>query len=275
MDIAMYEPGYPEKLKTKRQWALEGYLPLPDCLGTMYWTTPYKDKRARYYCDQEVAPATKEQLAEYWAPERERRKEYRRRRAAIAKYTASLHKASLLPAVPCDNPSGTIIFDTETTGKDPGKGHDEILQISIIDADGNTLINSYVKPRLHTEWPEAAAINRITPEKVSDAPDPEELIPVVKGIFESADTLIAYNGRFDLSFLDVWGICPTEEQTVIDVMPLFAEVYGEWSNYYCNYKWQTLSTAAKYFGYKFAAHDSLEDVRATLHIYNRLRGLNP
>lgn len=32
------------------------------------------------------------------------------------------------------------------------------------------------------------------------------------------------------------------------------------------YKWQKLTTAARYYGYQFNAHDSLEDVRATLHV---------
>ena len=106
---------------------------------------------------------------------------------------------------------------------------------------------------------------------VADAPDPEEIISTVKGIFESADMLIAYNGRFDLSFLDVWGIHPSEEQAVVDVMLEFAEVYGEKNYYYGGYKWQKLTTAASYYGYKFAAHDSLEDVRATLFIYRKMR----
>lgn len=36
-------------------------------------------------------------------------------------------------------------------------------------------------------------------------------------------------------------------------------------------KWQKLSTAASYYGYKFKAHDSLEDVRATLYVYKKLQ----
>lgn len=32
-------------------------------------------------------------------------------------------------------------------------------------------------------------------------------------------------------------------------------------------KWQKLTTAAKHFKFDFSAHDSLEDVKATLHCY--------
>lgn len=56
-------------------------------------------------------------------------------------------------------------------------------------------------------------------------------------------------------------------------MEEFAEIYGEWSEYYCNYKWKKLTTAASYYGYNFdnVAHDSLEDIKATLVVYNAIR----
>ena len=50
----------------------------------------------------------------------------------------------------------------------------------------------------------------------------------------------------------------------------FAEVYGEWSDYKNSYKWQKLSTAAAYYNFKFSAHNSLEDVKATLFVAQKL-----
>ena len=284
MHIATNMPGYPDKLKTKRQWALKGYLPKPDCVGTEYWTNSFFNLHTTYYTDEEVSPATREQLDVYWAPERERRGEQRKRHAALAKkrkkentryneYMDNIHSACLLPPVPCNNPSRIIVFDTETTGLDAWRLNDEILQLSIIDGDGNTLLNSYVKPGLHDRWPKATQVNGITSEMVKDAPQAKDLIPIVKGIFDSADILIAYNIDFDLGFLDQWGVCPTKEQEIVDVMEEFAEEYGEYNEYYGNYKWQKLTTAADYYGYIFDAHDSLEDVRATLYVYKKLRGL--
>lgn len=281
MHAATNMPGYPDKLKTKRQWALKGYLPKPDCEGTVYWTNPYYEKYYAYFRDDEVAPATQEQLNIYWAPERERRNSKRRARAAairkekarlaqFSQYLDSIHNASLLSPIPCNNPSRIIVFDTETTGLDAWNYHDEILQISIIDGEGNTLLSSYVKPGMHECWPKAAQINGITPDMVKDAPQAQDLIPLVKGIFASADTLIAYNIDFDLGFLDQWGINPTEDQVLIDVMERFAEVYGEYSEYFEGYKWQKLTTAADYYGYEYNAHDSLEDVKATLYVYKKM-----
>ena len=128
------------------------------------------------------------------------------------------------PVIICDNPSGTIVFDTETTGLKPDE--DEILQISIIDGDGRILLNSYVSPYRKSSWPKAQRVNGIGRETVLDAPYPHELIPVVRGIFESAETLIAYNNPFDLSFLAKWGVSP-EGKEQVDVMLEFAEMYGE------------------------------------------------
>ena len=49
----------------------------------------------------------------------------------------------------------------------------------------------------------------------------------------------------------------------------FAPVYGEWNDYYEDYKWQKLSTCARYFGYKKENkfHSGLEDIFAILHCY--------
>ena len=57
----------------------------------------------------------------------------------------------------------------------------------------------------------------------------------------------------------------------VDPMIMFAEIYGEWNEYRGNYKWQSLTKCATYYGYEFKAHDSLEDVKATLYAYKEMR----
>ena len=55
-----------------------------------------------------------------------------------------LAQASKLPAIPYKLKGARIIvFDTETTGVTED---DEIIQLSIIDGNGKTLINEYVHP---------------------------------------------------------------------------------------------------------------------------------
>ena len=148
-----------------------------------------------------------------------------------------------------DNPSGIVVFDTETTGLD--RKNDEIIQFSACDGEGNPLINTYLRPVRHTEWPGAMAVNGITPAMVADAPTLEEMSGRIKAVLESAKTLIGYNTP--------------------DVMIDFARQYGEWDSYHEDYKWQKLVTAARYYGYEFKAHDSMNDVFATLYVYQMMQ----
>ena len=140
-----------------------------------------------------------------------------------------------------DNPSGIVVFDTETTGLD--RKNDEIIQFSACDGEGNPLINTYLRPVRHTEWPGAMAVNGITPAMVADAPTLEEMSGRIKAVLESAN----------------------------DVMIDFARQYGEWDSYHEDYKWQKLVTAARYYGYEFKAHDSMNDVFATLYVYQMMQ----
>lgn len=166
-----------------------------------------------------------------------------------------------------DNPSGIVVFDTETTGLD-GKT-DEILQFSACDGDGNTLINTYLRPVRHTEWPRAMAVNGITPAMVADAPTLEEMSGRIKAVLESAKTLIGYNIEFDLGFVSSF-FRPAKDVKIVDVMLDFAEAYGQKDYRHGGYKWQKLVTAAKYYGYEFKAHDSMNDVFATLFVHNQM-----
>lgn len=158
-----------------------------------------------------------------------------------------------------------VVLDLETTGFN--KYDDEIVQVSIIDQDENVLLNEYCKPEYKTEWPEAAAVTGITPEIVADKKPFAFYAPIVEDILNNAEMILIYNAGFDAAFLHAKGL-EFPDDIIRDVMLEFAEVYGEWNDYYCNYKWQKLSTAARYYGYMFNAHDSLEDVKATLYVFN-------
>ena len=60
----------------------------------------------------------------------------------------------------------------------------------------------------------------------------------------------------------------------LDIMHEFSPIYGEYSEYFGNYKWQTLETCANYYGYDWGndkAHDSLSDCRAVLFCYQAMQ----
>lgn len=165
-----------------------------------------------------------------------------------------------------------VSIDTETTGLDSGA--DEILQVSIVDESGETLYNCYFKPRNHTEWADAEKVNHITPEMVRDCQNVSESAAEISRILASVKKIIGYNAPFDLDFLRAAGVEIPSNVEIVDVMQMFAEIKGDWDEVRGGLKWHKLTECAEYYGYEWrgAAHDSLEDARATLYCYNQIIG---
>ncbi|MDD5348132.1 MAG: exonuclease domain-containing protein [Candidatus Omnitrophica bacterium] len=94
------------------------------------------------------------------------------------------------------------IFDTETTGLDPGGG-DRIVEIAAqrlkadrIIAEFSTLVNPGRAPSAA-----AFAVNHITPEMLENAPLPGDVLPGFLD-FIAGSCLCSYNLVFDLGFLN-------------------------------------------------------------------------
>lgn len=171
-------------------------------------------------------------------------------------------------AVPKDK---ILCFDVETTGL--SREEDEILQLSIVDGAGKTVFNEYIKPTRHESWDGAEAIHGISPSDVADKPTIEEYRDTLNDIFKDVQLLVGYNNiYFDNAFLKEAGIQISEDTTMYDVMLKFAPIYGEWNEMRQDYKWQKLAKCAEYYGFHGDGqfHDSLEDVRATLHCFNSM-----
>lgn len=171
-------------------------------------------------------------------------------------------------AVPKDK---ILCFDVETTGL--SREEDEILQLSIVDGTGKTVFNEYIKPTRHESWDGAEAIHGISPSDVTDKPTIEEYRDTLNDIFKDVQLLVGYNNiYFDNAFLKEAGIQIPEDAKMYDVMLKFAPIYGEWNEMRQDYKWQKLAKCAEYYGFHGDGqfHDSLEDVRATLHCFNSM-----
>lgn len=289
MKVKHYYREY-DSYKTERQWAHEGFVITESAEGIELLPSKLSKQPCKYYKPDEVRKATKEQLDTFFKPEREKTKAYRERKKAekeqerqekeqerqeieeklnyyqglverLTKLTKELYPKKEYPK--------EIVIDTETTGLDMFE--DELLQVSIIDTDGNVVFDSYIKPIRHSEWYEAQAVNNISPAMVADAPSIYEKAAEINAIISQADLVIGYNVDFDLMMLANSGVISTKGVKSYDVMEQFAEIYGEWSERHQNYKWQKLTKAAEYFGYdwgrqKGKAHNSLADCFATLFV---------
>ncbi len=153
-----------------------------------------------------------------------------------------------------------IVLDFETTGLDPSK--DEVLQVSMVDQDGGVLMNEYCRPERVTSWVDAEKVNGITPERVADCPPFRALLARVVELLAGAKQIVAYNVGFERGFLDAYGVQTDRLRWAADPMQLFAERMGG--------QRRSLTAAAGFFGLRFSAHDALEDVRATLRLYQEL-----
>jgi DNA polymerase-3 subunit epsilon len=272
-----------KKLLTERQWKLKHFVKINDKCGKYLWINAYCPSKELYLWDEEVRHMTEQELAKYRADEKSKRiaqrKALLKRKEAKKQEELQLFKKEITQniikktfSVPYKSEIiyDEIVIDTETTGLNPYD--DELLQVSIIDGQGNTLFNSYIKPLYTDNWNKAMAVNHITPETVATAPNILEVKQEISRIINSAHTIIGYNVDFDLGFLSNIGI-KNENAAIVDVMENFAYIYGEWSEQYGCHKWQRLTKCAEYYGYDWGtdiAHDSLADCKATLYCYQKM-----
>ncbi|PWG65672.1 3'-5' exonuclease [Bifidobacterium callitrichidarum] len=175
----------------------------------------------------------------------------------------------MLRAIPLDR---VLVFDTETTGTG---SRDEVIQASFCDGNGDILLNELVKPWNHYKWPDAQRVHGISPMDVIHKPFMSELAPTITRLLDECEAVVTYNGVFDIRALLQSGveIPDLAHKPWVDVMKLFAPIYGQWDSRYDDWKWQHLGVAADYYGFKFHAHDAAEDIRATAAVYRGVIGL--
>lgn len=160
-----------------------------------------------------------------------------------------------------------VCLDLETTGLYP-RETDEVLQISICDGNGSTLLNSYVRPEKRRRWPNAQRIHGISWQTVKDAPTLKELGGKIKEILGGCTLLIGYNIRtFDLEFLKAGHVWPPNDMKVYDLIYDCSVIHGTWSDKYRNYTYVSLAKVAQWYGVKYEAHDALEDAVATTTVF--------
>lgn len=160
------------------------------------------------------------------------------------------------------------VLDVETTGLDHKA---QVIEIGIIDKQGNTLLHSLVKPPIPVPA-EATAIHGLQDSDLADAPAWPAIHDQVRSLLAGKLVLI-YNAEFDDRVIAqtavVYGL-PVPVLNTVCIMDLFARWVGELFGD-DTYRWHTLSDAAAYFALEPAcAHRALEDCRTTLSVVREL-----
>lgn len=142
-----------------------------------------------------------------------------------------------------------LYLDTETTGY---QNTDEIVEICIIDYDGQVLLDSLVKPIGSIPF-SATQIHGITNEMVQDAPTWQGIWPQAHLLLRGRSVGI-YNADFDLRLirqshqmnrLASLGMKSEAGAQAFCIMKLYARYYGMWNHRRRSYRWQSLEAAGK------------------------------
>lgn len=165
-----------------------------------------------------------------------------------------------------------IILDTETTGLSPVD--DEILELSIIDADSAEVLHSKrYDTALRYEWPAAEAINGISPRDVRECPEIGSDHDIQR-LIDQADWIGGWNVDFDLSMLSAVGVMPRPDAEIVDVMQMDADLCGLITPDRMAGRWRKLAVAAEWWGYQppdgKMYHSSIVDCLATRHVYRAI-----
>lgn len=161
------------------------------------------------------------------------------------------------------NPEKVFILDTETTGID--KSNDEVLSLAVVDLHGNELFHDFIKPRHKKNWPDAQAINHISPSMVKDARHLDDRVDELDFLLDEDALIVGYNISFDLAMLRNSGMLIKSSYTY-DVMARFASKHA-------NGTYNKLQDAAACFDYSFIPHNALDDAKATAHIFRNMEKL--
>ena len=141
----------------------------------------------------------------------------------------------------------TVYLDTETTGLHES---DEIVELTIIDDNGEPLINTLVKPINHTRWPKAQNVHGISPMDVRNSPTQTQISGKIRDVIRDTRVVI-YNAPYDSQYLP-----ELEDATEVRcAMREFADFNKS--------KWLKLVNATKIVGYEWeGAHRALADTKA-------------
>lgn len=166
-----------------------------------------------------------------------------------------------------------VFLDTETTGTGP---NDLIIEVGIVDLDGNVLYDGLVNPGIPIPL-ESSAVNEITDAMVADKPTWGQVWLDIEPVLRNRAIGI-YNADFDMRLLRQsnaaaglpWTL---ENNQAFCVMRLFAAWYGEWNARFNGFRSQKLAFAGNFCGIDLPnSHHAVDDARLTAALLKYLAG---
>ncbi|MBR2143866.1 3'-5' exonuclease [Anaerovibrio sp.] len=159
-------------------------------------------------------------------------------------------------------------LDTESTSTGLSN---EILDLSILNEEGETVHSQLYKPKKVKKWYYAQRVHGISPKMVEDKPFFASDIDKVQTIFDSSDMLLGFAIDNDIRLFEQYGLQHLSSKS-FDVKDLYWAVFkdDEGLDYY---HVPNLVTCAENCGYEWregSAHSAIADAEATLSCFNFL-----
>ena len=157
-----------------------------------------------------------------------------------------------------------IFLDTETTGVGL---YDLVIEVGIVDLDGNVLFNSLINPGRPIPL-DSSKVHGITDEMVADAPTLNTAWSEIEDILHDR-AIGMYNAEFDYRLMKQsaenaglpWTV---HRNQAFCVMNMFAAWYGEWNRRANNFRSQKLEFAGKFCGIDLPNnHHAVDDAKLT------------
>jgi DNA polymerase-3 subunit epsilon len=168
-----------------------------------------------------------------------------------------------------------LYLDTETTGM---KDHDEIIEICILNWDGEVLLDSLVNPTRMIP-PDATRIHGITYSMVRNSPPWSEVWEQVVQLV-SGHIVGIYNADFDIRMMKQshninqikWDSSHIQP---FCIMKLYAKFYGQWNDFKRSYRWQSLENAGKQCNINLPnTHRAKDDTLLTRAVLHHIAGVS-
>lgn len=131
-----------------------------------------------------------------------------------------------------------VILDTETTGLGE---LDQVVQVAVLGMNEEVVLNLNVRPTVEIT-PGALAVHGLSKDTLASSPTFDLIFHELQKALDGK-TVIIYNAPFDTRMLKQSSApysLPEIETTFVCAMKKYSAFFGQWSDYYDEFRWQKL-----------------------------------